>query len=233
MQPFYKKDLKQAEMKALFERTYGASKQNDYIFYSSITEHTKHLLNQTVKDNIREFITNNIKQREEAQRYADTTQPGEKIPKRGKGLKHRHRVINGRGLPLTSKQSVDMFLDLPNANLYLERTKLKNRNILSVKYKSNRNNHPDLKQLRVSKNLLSIIEDILDGHFDERIVKLLSPDELSVLDTFIRIANYSIVLGKEELINFQKDYDILLGEFQSGNDNPKIKNELKNTYYMQ
>ena len=81
--------------------------------------------------------------------------------------------------------------------------------------------------MRISKNLLSIIEDILDGHFDERVVKLLSPDELSVLDIFIRISKYPIVLDKEELRNFQKDFDILLGEVQSGNDNPKVKNELK------
>ena len=145
----------------------------------------------------------------------------------GSGLKHRHRVIIGRGLHSTSKQNKDMFLDLPNTNLYLERTKLKNRNILSVKYKSNRNNHPKLKPLRVSKNLLSVIEDILDEHFDDRIIKLLSPDELIVLENFINISKYPIVLDKEELKNFQKNFDILLGEAQSGNDNPEIIKNLK------
>ena len=48
-----------------------------------------------------------------------------------------------------------------------------------------------------------------------------------VLEIFINISKYPIVLDKEELRNFQKNFDILLGEAQSGNNNPELIKELK------
>jgi hypothetical protein len=56
----------------------------------------------------------------------------------------------------------------------------------------------------------------------------LNEKEKTILNQFLSICRIKdIVLNRDELENFNKDFDILLGEIEAGNDNPQIKSKLK------
>jgi hypothetical protein len=115
-----------------------------------------------------------------------------------------------------------------NPFIYIEMSKLKNNNVLSLKYKSTRNHHPKFIQQRISQNLSDIIQDILNKNLDERLLKTLNEKEKTILNQFLTICKIKdIVLNRDELEEFNKNFDILLGEISAGNDNPQIKAKLK------
>ena len=104
---------------------------------------------------------------------------------------------------------------------------------MCIKYKCNKNIHPNLLQQRISQNLSDIIQDILNKKFDERLIKTLKPNEKVILTKFLKITkNNNIVLNKNDLIEWNKQFDILIGEYDSGNDNPELKRKLKDYLYM-
>ena len=90
--------------------------------------------------------------------------PGEVVVA-GKGLKRKKeqakrvptgkRIIFGKGSD-TSQDLNNVSIE-NNPNIYLELSKLKNNNILCIKYKCNKNIHPNLLQQRISQNLSDII----------------------------------------------------------------------------
>jgi hypothetical protein len=166
--------------------------------------------------------------------------------KNRKLLKNKHnkgkKVIFGSGLEKNTilKKTCRYYeYDNPNnvslknnQNVFLELTKLKNNNILSIKYKSTRNNHPKFVQQRISQTLSDIIQDILNGNLDERLLKILNQKEKVLLNQFLKISKINdIILDKNELLEYNKQFDILMGELESGNNNPDIKRKLKEYIY--
>ena len=159
-------------------------------------------------------------------------------PTVGKGLsKGKIKFVNtkaifGRGISPTSKENLDNITLDTNKNIYIELSKLKNNNILSIKYKSNHNNHPKFTQQRISQNLSDIIQDIINKKLDDRLLKTLNSDEKIILDHFLRIFKIKdIVVDKKELENFNNQFDVLMGEISSGNNNPEVKQQLKQFVY--
>jgi hypothetical protein len=119
-----------------------------------------------------------------------------------------------------------------NPFIYIEISKLINNNVLSVKYKSTRNNHCNFLQQRISQSLSDIIQDILKKNLDERLLKTLNEKEKTILNQFLRICKIKdIVVNKSELEESNKQFDILLGEIEAGNTNPQIKAKLKEHLY--
>jgi hypothetical protein len=63
-------------------------------------------------------------------------------------------------------------------------------------------------------------------------LKTLNPDEKTILDHFLKIFKIKdIVVDKKELENFNNQFDVLMGEISSGNNNPEVKQQLKQFVY--
>ena len=133
----------------------------------------------------------------------------------------------GLGLGLTRKNVITDEFALPNNRLKIDGEKLRNNNILKLKYKSNNNAHPNLKFQRVSQTLSDILYDIIKGKYDERFYKLLNPMEKELVKSFIKACKYNIDVDKNESDEFNKNYEILYSQIMSGNDSKEIKSKLK------
>ena len=59
----------------------------------------------------------------------------------------------------------------------------------------------------------------------------MKPNEKVILKKFLKITNNNIVLDKNDLIEWNKQFDILIGEYDSGNDNLELKRKLKDYLY--
>ena len=89
-------------------------------------------------------------------------------------MKPRNKVgLYGKGLGLTRKNVITDEFTLPNNRMKIDGDKLRNNNILKLKYKSNNNSHPNIKFQRVSQTLSDIFYDIIKGKYDERFYKLI------------------------------------------------------------
>lgn len=133
-----------------------------------------------------------------------------------------------RNSKVMKNQYPSQFLELPNEKMVINLFALQNNNILDVRYIRNGNHHPSFKVQRISQNLSNTLQDILHKRFDERLVKLLRDDEKEILKEFIRIGKFPLVLDKAELDEFNKNYDVLLGEYRAGNNNPQLIRSLIN-----
>jgi len=60
-----------------------------------------------------------------------------------------------------------------------------------------------------------------------RLIKLLSNQEKEILNQFVKITNIPVDVEDEDLKQWRKNYDILTGELESGNDNEDLKKKLK------
>ena len=151
--------------------------------------------------------------------------------KKGGSLRKNKKKVRfygkGLGLGLTRKNVITDEFALPNNRLKIDGEKLRNNNILKLKYKSNNNAHPNLKFQRVSQTLSDILYDIIKGKYDERFYKLLNPMEKELVKSFIKACKYNIDVDKNESDEFNKNYEILYSQIMSGNDSKEIKSKLK------
>jgi hypothetical protein len=233
--------------------TKGKTKQEfiDRVYASSLlSEGDKDFLNRMYDDNkgaTRPVLTQELTSIfDHKKRTTEDEEPIEggslmkrlKKNKKGKGRKGKgKKMIFGCGKTINPpKKGCRHFeydnpdnISIPNNPfIYIEMSKLKNYNVLSLKYKSTRNHHPKFLQQRISQNLSDIIQDILNKNLDERLLKTLNEKEKTILNQFLSICRIKdIVLNRDELENFNKNFDILLGEISAGNDNPQIKQKLK------
>jgi len=138
-------------------------------------------------------------------------------PQTGKG------VIYGRGYNLseTSKKNRHYL-----GKFYVEKHKLKD-NILSVKYATTDAYIPNCKVQNISNDLKQLIEDVLNDKYNERLFTQLNPSDKRIFKRFVKGIKLDISINDDTEKEFQKNYQILKGEFQSGNDSPEIKNALK------
>jgi hypothetical protein len=99
--------------------------------------------------------------------------------------------------------------------------------ILVLKYASNDSSVPHLKTQQIGEKTKEIIEDILNDKFDERIYKLLTIEDKRIVRRFIKSTKLDIDLNDESEKEFQRQFEIVRGEFNSGNNSPQIKAALK------
>jgi hypothetical protein len=206
--------------------------QNKEIFDMYLSGSTK----KEILNKVAEFFRIPVGHPVASEVYADDPEElGEPIPKaKGKGL-NRRKKFYGKGKPIVCQTCHYSPFDSPhnvnitnNPNVYLELTKLKNNNILSLKYKSNRNTHPQLRQIRISQTLSDIIQEILDKKLNPKLMRLLKPNEKAILRQFLKITKITDVnVDADEMKRFNEQFDILVGEIESGNDNPELKNKLR------
>ena len=150
------------------------------------------------------------------------TGTGFKKPKGYNKTNHLRFIINGTGSGLLKKKEkyirLNKFMvDLPS---------LENKNIINLKYVSNQKIHPKFPRQKISNKLRDIIRIlIVDGEFSKDEFELLSKDDQIIFYNFTDYAHIDV--GLQNSNDIQNEYDILLGEFKSGNKNEVIRNKLK------
>jgi hypothetical protein len=140
----------------------------------------------------------------------------------GSGIKKKIRYGKGMAEKLIKCNPNEHDL----GKFFLDKAKLEN-NILALKYKSTRNTHPNLRLQRISTDVKDVIMDIIKGEYDDRLFRKLKPVEKQLINNLVRICHMPIELDPNETKRFQQQYELLLGEFRSGNDNKELKAKLK------
>jgi len=138
-------------------------------------------------------------------------------PETGKG------IIYGRGFNLTPESIKNRHYF---GKFYLEKHKLAD-NILSVKYAGSDGHIPSLKVQTVTDNLKNLVRDVMEDKYNERLFDQLSKDERRVFKRFVKAIKLDTPTDDSLDKELQKNYQIALGEFKSGNTSPEVKNELK------
>jgi len=144
--------------------------------------------------------------------------------KRGK-----KRIIKGCGMkqvttstPNTTKSTQRHYIK----HFYID-LRLLNQNILCAKYAKNDASVPSLRRERISDDAKAVIKDIIDDHFNERLFEKLEEADQRLIKRFVNALKLDIALRGESDELFQKRYDVLVGEWNSGNDSPELKRELR------
>ena len=102
-----------------------------------------------------------------------------------------------------------------------------NKNILCVKYTSCRAMVPSLKPEKISDDVKSVILDILDKKYNSKLFDKLLTDDQRIISTFVRTLKIPDINMDTFDKKYQREYEILLGEVNSGNSNEKVKIQLK------
>ena len=138
----------------------------------------------------------------------------------------RPGVINnlryGRGLTprsTTKRQYI-------NGKYYIDLNKL-NDNVLCVKYSTNDAQLPHVKVERISNKAKEVVKDIINEKYDHRIFEMLSDGDKRIIKRFCKATKQDIDFQDTMDTEFQQRYEVLLGEFENGNNNPELKAELK------
>ena len=102
-----------------------------------------------------------------------------------------------------------------------------NKNIFSVKYTSCRAMVPSLKPERISDDVKSVILDILEKEYNSKLFDKLLTDDQRIISTFVRTLKIPNINMDSFDKKYQREYELLLGEVNSGNSNEKVKMQLK------
>jgi hypothetical protein len=143
----------------------------------------------------------------------------------GKGLRNK-RVIRGKGYTKNAHPKIQPRRHYINDSYYVDLNKLDD-NILCVKYAQNDSVLPHLKPQSITGKTKEIITDILNNKYDNRIFKLLSPEEKRDVKKFCKCVRIDISINDPEEDEYQRQFEIVRGEYMSGNDSPEIKATLK------
>jgi len=142
----------------------------------------------------------------------------------------RKRPIYGRGFSLNTHMgevNTGRTHRFYKYKFYIDLKKLAN-NILCVKYALNDLTNPRLKPLHISNEVKNIIYDILANRFNNRLYnQLQNVGEKRLIKKLVEICKFDIEIDDESDKEFQKNYEILLGEWKAGNNSPEVKNALK------
>jgi uncharacterized membrane protein YgaE (UPF0421/DUF939 family) len=100
-------------------------------------------------------------------------------------------------------------------------------NILCVKYSLNHAFIPHLKVQKISTPAKEMIEDILESKYNSKVFNMLNDMDKRCVKRFINACRLEIDVDTNLDKQFQETFEILLGEYQGGNDSPQVKKELK------
>lgn len=126
----------------------------------------------------------------------------------GSGL--RKKYVIGRGLSL--KYDVDL--------------KKLDQNTLCVRYKNNSHGYK-VKPIRISDNCKKVILQLaMNEYLHEDLFDTLVPKEKRLVEHYVQQMKIPIKLSKENLNDLTERFEVLKGQIQSGNNNPKLKEML-------
>ena len=132
-------------------------------------------------------------------------------------------VISGRGLKMQPKTVQNRHYI---GNFYIEKHKLRD-NLLSVKYSKNEVPPSALRPRSISTALRGLIEDVIADNYNEKVYHMLDDDDKRVFKKFVKVLKLPIDTHDDLDKEYQKNYELLKGQFMSGNNSPEIKNQLR------
>ena len=132
----------------------------------------------------------------------------------GKGFK-RTRII-GKGID--NRKYFD--------KVYIDVKRLEN-NVLFCKYINSNTNINGLKQQTISNDCKDVIKDIINDRFNNKIYNLLNNNDRRIIKSFVKVFKYDLGIQDKNDDDMQEQFNVLLGEYEAGNNNPDIKNKLK------
>jgi hypothetical protein len=147
------------------------------------------------------------------------------LPTAGTGLR-RKRVIRGKGYTKNTHPRIQPRRHYINEAYYIDMNKLDD-NILCVKYAQNDSVLPHLKPQSISSKTKEMITDILGDKYDDRIFRMLAPEEKRDVKKFCKCVKLDIRINDPDEAEYQRQFEIVRGEYMSGNDSPEIKATLK------
>lgn len=158
---------------------------------------------------------------------ADTTSKRTRSGKAyGKGLQRIRKIIYGKGAGTYGEHKTSRIHRFYLDKYYVDMKKLSS-NILCVKYSLNDAFIPHLKVQKISIAAKEVIEDILEKKYNSKVFAMLSEMDKRCVKRFINACKLEIEVDTNLDKEFQQTFEILMGEYQGGNDSPQVKKELK------
>jgi len=109
---------------------------------------------------------------------------------------------------------------------YIDLNKLKN-NIICIRYCKTRALVPNVKVQHISNGVKEIIDDIINDKSEKRLYEKLDMNDKRLVKRIVDSLKLDIDLSSKEDEEYQRQFEICLGEFQAGSTSPLIKNKLK------
>jgi hypothetical protein len=144
----------------------------------------------------------------------------------GKGLtlKLKRRLIRGSGVAQILESRTKQWHVLDKFQVDLKKL---SQNILVVRYTTSNNVHTKIPVQKISTDCRHTIEEILRGTFNKRLFERMDRDDKRVIKNFVRRCHIDADVTDSDDDDFEKEFQILKGEYLSGNDNPQLKKDLR------
>jgi ribosome biogenesis protein Nip4 len=84
-----------------------------------------------------------------------------------------------------------------------------------------------LRTQNITNDLKDVIMNIINNKFNQKEYNLLTSKDKQIVKAFVKIFKYDLTIHDDEDIKFSNDFNVLLGEYEAGNDNEEIKKNLK------
>ena len=146
---------------------------------------------------------------------------------KGFGLKkqNRRRIV-GRG---ASDEDTEPEVDVTRKEFngkFIDLRKLKD-NILTIKYVKTNAYVPTVKAQHISNDVKEVITDLINSKFDNRLFEKLAEGDRRLVKRVIKAFSLDVDLKDNTEEEYKRQFDVILGQFQAGNNSPLIKNKLK------
>ncbi len=132
-------------------------------------------------------------------------------------------LISGRGLKMRDSTIQNRHYI---GNFYIEKNKLKD-NLLSIKYSKNEAPHTQLRPRSISTALRGLIEDVIANNYNEKVYNMLEDDDKRTFKKIVKVLKLPIDTYDDLDKEYQKNYELLKGQFLSGNNSPEVKAALR------
>ncbi len=108
---------------------------------------------------------------------------------------------------------------------YVNKRKLDKDNLLEIRYIKN-NHLTHIKPTKVSHNVKNIINDVLTGKNDVKdYLRQLNNKEKSLIGKVNKVVGMGLMMDDDE--GYNNDFNILMGQIRSGNNNKEIQDKLR------
>ena len=142
---------------------------------------------------------------------------------KNKGLKHKGKGLKqkGKGLNETKLKSNEIRM---NDKYFIDKNKLDN-NIIELRYIKNKH-LTKIKTQYISDNLKLVINSIVEKQqFNNEDYKKLNAKEKNLLQAILNMLEINSQIDSNS--EFDKEFKILMGEIDAGNNSAELKNKLK------